>query len=200
MELLAFSLVSIAIIVVPGPNVLIVVSTSISHGTLRGLQTVAGTSAAMVIQLLIAALGTAWLVAALTEGFFWLKWVGVVYLLYLGITHLICASGKFQNKLPALGSFQHGFWVSLTNPKTILFFSAFFPQFTVSSQPYLPQIALLSVIFWLLAIVLDSSYALLSHKLGTLLKSKSLSKHQNRASGFLYLGAGATLASTRHGQ
>ena len=66
MELLTFILISIGIIVVPGPNVLVVVSTSISHGKLRGLQTVVGTSVAMAIQLLIAAVGTAWFVAALT--------------------------------------------------------------------------------------------------------------------------------------
>ena len=199
MELLTFILISIGIIVVPGPNVLVVVSTSISHGKLRGLQTVVGTSVAMAIQLLIAAVGTTWFVAALTEGFFWLKWVGVAYLVYLGITHLIAASNFAQKQITAIGSFQRGFWVSLTNPKTILFFSAFLPQFTVPSESYFAQIMLLSAIFWVLAIVLDSSYVLLSNKLRILLRNTEISKIQNRASGVFYLGAGATLAATKHG-
>lgn len=200
MELFSFIVVSIGVIVMPGPNVLVVVSTSISHGKLRGLQTVVGTSAAMAIQLFIAAAGTAWFVATLTEGFFWLKWVGVAYLLYLGTKQLRYTASKTQPQISAFSSFHRGFWVSLSNPKTILFFGAFLPQFTVPSQPYISQILSLSAIFWLLAIVLDSGYALLSHKLGALLKSKTLTKHQNRASGLLYLGAGATLAATKHGQ
>jgi threonine/homoserine/homoserine lactone efflux protein len=199
-ELLAFILVSIVVIVVPGPNVLVVVSTGISHGRLRALQTVAGTSAAMAVQLLLAAVGTAWFVEALAEGFLWLKWIGVAYLLYLGISRLIYAARKSQPHISALGSFQRGFWVSLTNPKTILFFSAFLPQFVVSSESYLPQIALLSAIFWFLAIVLDCGYALLSDQLGASLNSHVRSKHQNLASGFLYLGAGGILAVTKHGQ
>ena len=68
MELLTFVLVSIAVIAVPGPNVLVVVSTSLGHGRTRGLQTVAGTSTAMIIQLILAAVGTTWFVSALSQG------------------------------------------------------------------------------------------------------------------------------------
>ena len=201
MELIAFIIVSTGIIIIPGPNVLVVVSTSIAHGKQRGLQTVAGTSTAMAIQLFIAAAGTSWFVTALAEGFLWLKWLGVAYLVYLGISHLINASTAQPNKqISALGSFQRGFWVSLTNPKTILFFSAFLPQFTVGSSSYLAQIVILSTIFWLLAVVLDSGYALLSNRLSRLLKNKDLPKYQDTASGLLYLGAGATLAASKHGQ
>ena len=89
--------------------------------------------------------------------------------------------------------------MSLTNPKTILFFSAFLPQFASSGSSYHLQIALLSLIFWLLAIALDSSYAVLSDKLSSLLKSKELANYQNGASGVLYIGAGTVLATTKHG-
>lgn len=194
-----FVLVSTGIILMPGPNVLVVLSTSISHGKLRGLQTVAGTSVAMAIQMLVAALGTAWLVSALAEGFFWLKWIGVLYLAYLGVSHFIAASKESENPISALGSFQRGFWVSLTNPKTILFFSAFLPQFTVASEPYLAQILLLSLIFWVLAIILDSVYVLLGERIGILLSKQEIYKFQNRATGALYLGASAALASVRKG-
>ncbi|MBT6057280.1 MAG: LysE family translocator, partial [Gammaproteobacteria bacterium] len=167
-ELITFALISFAFIIVPGPNVLVIISTSMTAGQARGLQTVAGTSLAMSVQLLIAAIATSWLLSLLARGLFWLKWCGVAYLLWMGVTSFY----KFYHRTPgpghtALGSFQRGFWVSLTNPKTILFFSAFLPQFANESAPYLEQIAVLSLIFWLLAIVADSFYALAAAKLRT---------------------------------
>ncbi len=200
MELLFFILVSIGVIVIPGPNVLVIISTSISHGKVRGLQTVAGTSAAMALQLIVAALGTTYFISVLAQGFLWLKWAGAAYLIYLGVKHLLIAFGKEQN-LPAItasGSFQRGFWVSLTNPKTILFFSAFLPQFAIASSPYFLQIMLFSVIFWSLAVVLDSTYALLSSKLAALIHARGLSKYQNGLSGIVYFGAGSLLAGAKN--
>ena len=199
MEILAFILISIGIIIIPGPNVLVVVSTSIDHGKVRGLQTVAGTSSAMLIQLSIAALGTSWFVAALANGFIWLKWLGVIYLVYLGVSHLLAIRNAPNTHISAVGTFQRGFLVSLTNPKTILFFSAFIPQFTIAAASYQLQIVMLSLIFWVLAVALDSAYALLAYKLSSILKTKKMAKYQHGVSGTLYLGAGTILATTKHG-
>ena len=199
MEILAFILVSIGIIIIPGPNVLVVVSTSITHGKVRGLQTVAGTSTAMLIQLGIAALGTSWFVSTLVNGFVWLKWLGVIYLLYLSVSHLLAVRNADKTQISAVGTFQRGFWVSLTNPKTILFFSAYLPQFTTPDTSYQLQIAALSSIFWFLAVVLDSGYALIAHKLSSILKTKNLAKYQHGVIGVLYLSASTILATTKHG-
>ena len=79
---LTFVLISLGIIIIPGPNVLIIVSTSISHGIQRGLMTVAGTSVAMAIQLFIAAMVTSSFVQLLSNGFILVKWLGVAYLVY----------------------------------------------------------------------------------------------------------------------
>jgi len=200
MEILLFILVAIGIIIIPGPNVLVIVSTCISHGRLRGLQTVAGTSTAMIAQLFIAGIGTSWFVSTLASGFLWLKWAGVFYLCYLGFNHLMSAIKKSEHiPVSGFGSFHRGFWVSLTNPKTILFFSAFLPQFVSPSEPYLSQIVLLSSIFWVLAVVLDSSFVYFAGKLVSMLGNR-FSSAQNYFSGALYLGASATLAATKHGQ
>jgi len=199
MELLTFVLVSIGVLVIPGPTVLVVVSTSITHGIRRGLQTVLGSSLAMIIQLLIAALGTSWLVSSLSTGFIWLKWIGVCYLVYLGFQLILISEKTSKASISASGSFQRGFWVTLTNPKTILFFSAFLPQFAHEAGSYSVQIFTLSAVFWLLAVVLDSGYVLLSSKLSPLLGSSRLSRHQGKISGGIYLGAGAALAATRNG-
>lgn len=199
MEIWAFLLVSTALIVVPGPNVLVVVSTSIAHGRVRGLQTVAGTSAAMAIQLTLAALGTGWLVTLLTNGFRWIKWAGVLYLFYLGLRHLLNLRQGLAAPITSLGSFQRGFWVSLTNPKTILFFAAFLPQFVTPAQALLPQLVLLSTLFLAIAIAIDSGYALLAGQLSACLNAERLHSYQNGASAVLYLGAGAALAASKNG-
>ncbi len=198
MQLWAFILVSMGIIIIPGPNVLVVVSTSLAYGRARGLQTVAGTSAAMLVQLCIAALGTAWFISALASGFLWLKWLGVSYLFYLGIKHFLAIGQQQAERQSVFASFQRGFLVSLTNPKTIIFFSAFLPQFTSSAEAYLPQIALLSAIFWALAVILDSGYALLAHRMSSLLRSRNLARYQHGLSALLYIGAGSALAATKN--
>lgn len=196
MDLILFLLLSFGLIIIPGPNVIVIVTTSIVHGKARGLQTVAGTSAAMIVQLLVAALGTAWFVTAVSEGLKWLKWLGVVYLLYLGYKQIRASiGGTTVSSLSAIGSFQRGFWVSLTNPKTILFFGAFLPQFVSAQQSYLAQIAVLSGIFWLMAVILDSLYALFSSKIASRIKATRDNRFMNFLSGGLFIGAGAALAA-----
>lgn len=195
MDLLTFIAVSATLIVIPGPNVLLIVSTSLMHGRARGLQTVAGTSTAMVVQLLLAAVGTGWLVAAISEGLIWLKWAGVIYLLYLGISAIHRAANNTGDNVDlAPSTFGRGFWVSLTNPKTIIFFSAFLPQFVNAGEPYLQQIALLSTIFWLLAVTLDSCYALMAGHLRSYFNRLHSMQIQNFLSGILYISASTALA------
>ncbi len=198
MDLTLFILLSVGLIIMPGPNVLAIVSTSLAHGRARGLQTVAGTSLAMLAQLTIAALGTAWFVETLSAGFLVLKWFGVAWLLLLGLRHLRDAfEQRVVPSLSALASVQRGFWISLTNPKTILFFSAFLPQFVSPDSAYLPQVLTLSAIFWGLAVLSDTSYALFTGWLGRMVQGKRLPRVQNGVSGVIYLGASAVLAGTK---
>lgn len=196
---LTFLVVSFGLIIIPGPNVLVIVSTSIAYGARRGLHTVAGTSLAMAIQLLVVAIGTAWLIQLISNGLYYLKWAGVVYLLFLGLYHLKLSikPNKQETKISTSASFTRGFLVSLTNPKTLLFFSAYFPQFVSTSGSFSFQILLLSFSFLILAILLDSCYALLSSKLTILAKNRYLNAFQNGFSSLLFLGASAWLAATK---
>jgi len=193
-----FVATSVVLIVVPGPNVMVIVSTSFAHGAKRGLLTVLGTSSAMIIQLLIAAFSTAWLVESITEGFVWLKWFGVAYLIFLGMSHLT----KLYNKndyiqISSCSSFARGFFVSLTNPKTILFFSAFLPQFVSPGGDYKTQILVLSCIFLMLATFFDGLYALLSGYASGLIQGQRAIKVQHGVSGILFIVLGAWLATLR---
>ncbi len=136
----------------------------------------------------------------LSEGFHLLKWLGVAYLLCLGIRHLhrtVVGKALPSASLSGTATFSHGFLVSLTNPKTLLFFSAFFPQFISSTESYLQQITLLSETFLLLAMLLDSCYAILAAKLQALFGNHRLQRIQDGLSGTLFIGAGAWLATVR---
>ncbi len=201
MELTAFVVAALFVILIPGPNVLVIVSTSLVHGRWRGLQTVAGTSTAMILQLLIAGVATQSLLQLAGVALEWLKWCGVAYLCYLGIRHLTDAAGpETTNALSAAGSFSRGFWVSLTNPKTILFFSAFLPQFVSDATNYGYAIALLSLIFWLLAVVLDSGYALFAAAIQQRIKRPAVAQGARRIAGGFFIGASALLALSHQRQ
>ena len=182
LTLLTFMGISLGIISMPGPNVLVVVSTSISEGKTRASQTIAGIGVAMALQLFVAALSTAWLIAALTSGFELLKWAGVCYLVYLAFRQFIEASQKKTEvgKTTAIGSFTKGFVASLTNAKTILFFGAFLPQFVSPGSSYALQIFVLSATFWLLALLVNTSYMLLAHILNERLTRAHSSKTDER--------------------
>ncbi len=196
-QIVSFLLVSAVFIAIPGPNILVIVSTSLVSGKLRGLQTVLGTSVAMIIQLTIAALGATLLLSTLSQGLLWLKWCGVGYLVFLGVNSLYAFYTYKKSKQPTVtDSMQRGFWVALTNPKTILFFSAFLPQFVNPDSAYLPQIAILSALFMALAVTIDSCYAIMSAKLKWLLASRDIDRVSNGISGAFYLVAGGLLANT----
>ncbi len=119
------------LMVIPGPNVALIVANSLAFGARAGFMTVAGTSAAMVVQLAVAALGVTALLGALAQAFEILRWLGVAYLVRLGIRAwraLADDLGKTRAVSPGK-IFGRGFLVSLTNPKTLAFYAAFLPQF-----------------------------------------------------------------------
>lgn len=176
-------------------------ATSLSCGRAKGLQTVAGTTTAMALQLLVAALGTAWFAAALSEAFFVLRWLGVAYLVYLGVARwraaLKPASDQDVPTTSATGAYWRGFLVSMTNPKTILFFGAFLPQFTSASLPYATQVGVLSVSFLLLAAVLDSGYAFAAGSVHALAHRPRIRRWSDGVAGTLLFGSGLGLALVR---
>lgn len=197
---LAFVLLATGIILLPGPNVLLIVATALSQGLRPALTTVAGTSSAMLIQLTIASVGTFMMISVLTELFVWLKWAGVLYLLWLGVEHLR-AIGRPPSQQAidesASVSFWRGFMVSLTNPKTLLFFAALLPQFVDPELPAGFQLGLLSLTFLVLAIVLDSLWAISAHATRSVLVRPQLQSWRHGISGTMLIGAGIGLALTK---
>jgi threonine/homoserine/homoserine lactone efflux protein len=193
---LGFVLASAIVIVIPGPNVSLIVANSIAYGTHYGLLTVAGTSAAIVLQLALTALGLTATLGMLAGWFEWIRWVGVAYLLYLGVRQWMSASVDLTRTRPQPKSFRaialRGFLISLTNPKTLLFYGAFFPQFLSTDAPVVSQVALLSFTFFVVAAGLDSVWALLAGRVRGVLAVRG--RLRNRLSGGCLIGAGIGLA------
>jgi len=193
---IAFVLASVVLILIPGPNVAVIVAASLGQGSRHGLVTVAGTSAAMVLQLAFTVLGMTALLAALADWFEWLRWAGVVYLLYLGIRRWRSSADPFApGAAAAHRQFWRGFLVSATNPKTLLFYGAFFPQFIDSGDDVAAQLALLAATFLVIAMVLDSVWALCAGYARRRLAGRG--RLMNRLGGACLAGAGLGLALAR---
>jgi homoserine/homoserine lactone efflux protein len=197
--LLAFAAAVTLLLLLPGPNVALIVANSVAHGPRYGLLTVAGTSSAMLLQLAVTAAGLTELFGALGNLFEVLRWVGVAYLLWLGITAWRAPSVDLtrveaQAKSPRR-IYVRALFVSLTNPKTLLFYGAFFPQFIDRNRAPALQFALFAAIFLTLAIVIDGGWALLAARLRSLLPAGG--RLRNRLSGGLLIVAGAALAVVR---
>jgi homoserine/homoserine lactone efflux protein len=193
----AFVAAATTLMLIPGPNVALIVANSLGFGVRAGLMTVAGTSAAMVVQLAIASLGITALFGALAQAFEILRWLGVAYLLWLGFRAWRTPSGDLgrTRAVSPRDTFARGFFVSLTNPKTLAFYAAFLPQFLVSDAPFGRQMAILSLTFVAIAILVDSGWALAAGGARGLVAR--LGRARNRLTGAILVGAALGLAFAR---
>ncbi len=196
---LAFVAAVTVLMLIPGPNVALIVANSVTYGFRYGLLTVAGTSSAMLVQLALTALGMTELLGQLGSWFDWIRWIGVAYLVYLGVTTwrappLRLTDVRAEPK-SAHAMYSRALLVSLTNPKTLFFYGAFFPQFVVMGHDVGLQVALLSATFVFIAIAVDSSWAVLANRARRFLAMHG--KLRNRISGGILIGAGIGLAFAR---
>lgn len=196
---LAFVAACVILIVIPGPNVALIVANSVAHGARYGLVTVAGTSSAVVVHLALTVLGASAVLGFLAASFDWLRWLGVAYLVWLGIAAWRAPAVDLAEVGPQARSmrliFGRGLLVGLTNPKTLLFYGAFFPQFIVPGPGAPDQLLLLALTFLVIAVVLDGAWALLAARLRALLVTHV--RLRNRLTGGLLVGAGVGLALAR---
>jgi homoserine/homoserine lactone efflux protein len=196
---LAFVAAVAVLMLIPGPNVALIVSNSVAYGPRYGLLTVVGTASAMVVQLALTTLGMTQALGALGAWFEALRWVGVAYLVMLGITQWRAAPIDLADVTPEPRSPGAIYWralfVSLTNPKTLLFYGAFFPQFIDLKRDAGPQLAILCGAFLAIALVIDSAWAIIAGRARWMLASRG--RLRNRIAGGVLVGAGAALALTR---
>lgn len=139
-----------AICLVPGPAVLLVLSTALSHGWRKSLASILGIISANVVYFAVSMTGVGALLAASSRLFFWIKWLGVAYLLFLGLREIFSrqslaakSESRIEGKTAAL--FRQALVTQFSNPKAILFFAAFLPQFLDTRYRIAPQIAILCI-------------------------------------------------------
>ena len=196
---LAYLLAVVVLVIIPGPSVTLVIGNSLRHGMRAGLLNVAGTQIGLAIIIGIVGLGLASVAKTMGWWFDWLRLAGAVYLVWLGWKMWrapVPAEGTPRAPKPAGGFLLQGVLVALSNPKTLFFFGAFFPQFMDPHGNTTFQLLLLGATAMGVAAISDSAYAVLAGRAGTLVARRRI--HQlAKASGLCLIGGGAWLAFSR---
>lgn len=184
-----------------GPNNLLSLTYGFREGLRRAVLASAGRLVAFALLIALTALGVGAVLAASVTAFTLLKWVGAAYLIYLGIKILRAGGTLGQDtqgapRLPLKALLVQEFWTAIGNPKAILVFTAFFPQF-IAPGHYWTSFATMGAIFLLLEIVAVAVYALLGQRLGLLSRNTRVLSWFNRLSGTMMIGFGIGLLFTR---
>ncbi len=195
---ITFVLASAAIVIVPGPTVTVIVANAIRHGARAGLLNVAGTQAGLVVMIAVLAMGLSAIVENMGLAFNILRIVGAAYLIWLGIRLWRSGGnlGKVETRAPGGSFFWQGFIVIWSNPKALLFFGAFIPQFVNPSGNMAMQTIVFGATFMAVATLLDGAYALLAGRTGALLSRRNI-RFVERISGSCLIGGGLWLALAR---
>ena len=195
----AYLLACIVIIIVPGPTVTLIIANSLTHGTRAGLLNVAGTQIGIAFMIALVAIGLASLIEALGWWFDWVRLAGAAYLVWLGIK-LLRSTGSAGEPArapsPRGGFLLQGFLVAVSNPKTLVFFGAFLPQFIDPAAEYLPQVAIMGATAIVVASTSDGLYAMLVGGAGRRISRRTI-VWLSRVSGGILIGGGIWLALSR---
>ena len=199
---LAFCLATAVLVLMPGPIVTLVIAQTLRYGTAIGLSTVAGSAAGNALLVTVGALGLSTIFILLTDLFEIIRWVGAIYLIWLGIREW-CSSGAELNAAEAgvrqakSSVFWQAIVVAITNPKTILFYAAFFPQFIDIERPLGPQLLIMCVSFVVIGGIFDSCYALMAGRLRGYITGVHRAKIRSRITGGLLVCTGIGLVLAR---
>jgi threonine/homoserine/homoserine lactone efflux protein len=200
---LAFASASIALLLIPGPTVLLILSYAISQGRRVALATVAGVALGDLIAMSASLAGLGALVQTSAKLFILLKWVGAAYLVYLGIKLFRSAPDASLGTLgdapeaSARRVFVHSAVVTALNPKSIVFFIAFVPQFIDPNAVLAPQFGVLIATFVGFAAVNALAYALLADKLRQKIARPSVLPFLTRLGGAALVAMGVATATLR---
>ena len=183
----------------PGPSIFLGVLHSINYGVKRTVFTAFGDISANFIQMILVSIGLVVIIANSAIVFDIIKWIGAATLFYMGIKMLLSSSKnlKQDNKVEKLSNFKlysSGFMVAAGNPKAIVFFTAFFPQFIDTTQPIFPQLAIMCPTMALLDFTLVMLYAFSANKVFRAGENKL--NRVNRISGGILVAASGALALT----
>jgi threonine/homoserine/homoserine lactone efflux protein len=198
-----FALAALALIAIPGPNMVYVATRSMSEGRRSGLASALGLETGTILHVCAAAAGLSALIASSATAFNALRYLGAAYLVYLGAKALRQRSTSAQDAPPAPVSlaraYRQAIVVQLLNPKVALFFLAFLPQFVDPSRgPVWTQVLVLGAILGALGFLMDCAYAIVSAAAAGRLRGRGGGGGKVTGTVYLVLGAAAALTGGRH--
>jgi homoserine/homoserine lactone efflux protein len=199
---LTYLLATIILSVTPGPGVFSSISSGLHHGFRLGLWNGVGMQAANMVYVAVVALGLGALLLASETLFTVVKWLGVAYLIYLGVVTWRTPPQAFhedRDDSATTGTelFTRGFLVNITNPKGIIFFAAIFPQFVDVARPQLVQYLILGATTFVTDLAIMMAYTALAAKVFRAMSEPAHLRWVNRGLGSLFVAAGVALASWR---
>ena len=202
-----FVAAALALLLIPGPAVIYIVSRSMEQGRLAGFVSDVGIHTATLVHVLAASLGLSALLMSSALAFAAVKYLGAAYLVWLGLRKLFGSNSSPENdpvsrQISHLRLFREGFIVNLLNPKTALFFLAFLPQFVEVSRGHVAmQIAFLGLLFTALGLVTDGCYAMAAGTAGNWIKrNRRYARFERYLSGTVLVGLGLTAAFSGPGK
>ncbi|MDA8052042.1 MAG: LysE family translocator [Rhodospirillales bacterium] len=200
---LAFAAASAVLVTIPGPTVLLVISYSLAHGARLTPAIIAGVTLGDVTAMTASMAGLGVILLDSATIFTVLKWIGTVYLIYLGIklwrAPVFTTESCGAHSVAPRRAFAHAYAVTALSPKSILFFVAFVPQFLVGTEPLLPQMVALEVTFLVLATASTTLYAAAASTAQAAVPRPGVQRLVNRTGGSLLIGAGLLALSLRRG-
>jgi threonine/homoserine/homoserine lactone efflux protein len=199
--LAAFIAACVLLGLTPGPNMSLILANTLSSGLGAGLMTLAGTTTGLALLVTAAAAGMSSVMVFMSEWFDVIRWLGALYLVYLGARTLWQLRRRGPGGLPAVRSaganlYVEGVLVSLSNPKVLLFLGAFLPQFIDPARDALLQLSVLAVLFVVVLAAVDVAYTLAVARARTRLDAARL-RLLDGVAGVLLLLGGLALAMTR---
>ena len=195
--LLMFIGATALLIATPGPVVGLIMAETLKHGMRFGFMVSLGAGTIAIVFLSLYIAGTAPLFAALEDYFDLIRYLGVAYLLYLGITSIRNA-GKAQEDIhiharKPFDAYKSALFITASSPKTILFFAAFFPQFIDNSADVIEQLIVLSAVFLATSVSMDSCWVLIAGRARKYLSQPGMHKRLNIISGTILCIAASVL-------
>jgi threonine/homoserine/homoserine lactone efflux protein len=200
---LAYAAAATVLIVIPGPTTLMVTGHAMSSGSRVALASLIGVALGDIVAMTASVLGFGAVLAASAEAFMILKWLGAAYLIYLGVKLWLAPAAAMEvtaaeraRSMPR--AIVQSFSVTVLNPKGILFFAAFMPQFIDPKLPTLPQVLLLGATFVAIAVMVQTGYIAMMARARRVVASPRAVRIMNRIGGSMLVGAGLLTATLRH--
>ncbi|HEI9870732.1 TPA: homoserine/homoserine lactone efflux protein [Morganella morganii] len=197
----AYLMTSVIVSLSPGSGAINSMTTSVNHGYRGAVAAIAGLQTGLLLLIILVGVGLGTLLSQSVLAFEILKWAGAAYLIWLGVCQWRAAGTIALNTLTATQSrkklYQNSVLVNISNPKSIVFLAALFPQFIIPHQPQLIQYLILGITSVIADTIVMTGYAVLARKIAVFIKSPAQTRAMNKVFGSLFMLVGALLAFTR---